>query len=89
MIVSAFEGGRHSAWSCSGWQQETIGRHLIETSGVLRAKQVRLISDTTHELLRRVPDCLADVYRVGSTAPGKPLGPLTFIIITRFSVLMD
>lgn len=35
--------------------------------------QVRLISDTTHELLRRVPDCLADVYRVGSTAPGKTL----------------
>jgi len=23
-----------------------------------------------HELLRRVPDCLADVFRIGSTAPG-------------------
>ena len=31
---------------------------------------VRIISDERHELLRRVPAPLADVYRVGSTTPG-------------------
>jgi len=31
---------------------------------------VRLVSDGASELLRGVPDELADVYRVGSTAPG-------------------
>ncbi len=31
---------------------------------------VRLISNSASELLRGVPDALADVYRVGSTAPG-------------------
>ena len=34
---------------------------------------VRVISDERHELLRRVPAPLADVYRVGSTTPGDPL----------------
>jgi vacuolar protein sorting-associated protein 16 len=31
---------------------------------------VRVVSDERHELLRRVPAPLADVYRVGSTTPG-------------------
>jgi len=33
--------------------------------------QVRLLSQNKHELLRRVPDGLADVFRIGSTAPGQ------------------
>lgn len=33
----------------------------------------RLVSTTTHELLRRVPDCLVQVYRPGSTAPAAQL----------------
>ncbi|KAK9907253.1 hypothetical protein WJX75_000093 [Coccomyxa subellipsoidea] len=47
-------------------------KYSLEEPAVLvtECDGVRLISDTTHELLRRVPDCLADVYRVGSTAPG-------------------
>ena len=41
------------------------GTHLVtECDGV------RLLSAGAHELLRRVPDALADVFRVGSTAPG-------------------
>lgn len=41
------------------------GTHLVtECDGV------RLLSAGRHELLRRVPDALADVFRVGSTAPG-------------------
>ena len=32
--------------------------------------QVRLLTQSRHELLRRVPDGLADVFRIGSTAPG-------------------
>lgn len=32
---------------------------------------VRVVSDSTSELLRGVPDALADVHRVGSTAPGE------------------
>ena len=52
------------------------GTHLVtECDGV------RLLSAGCHELLRRVPDALADVFRVGSTAPGthgRPVhGPLT------------
>ena len=35
---------------------------------------VRVISDERHELLRRVPAPLADVYRVGSTTPGDTPG---------------
>ena len=31
---------------------------------------VRVLSDATSELLRGVPDALADIHRVGSTAPG-------------------
>ncbi|KAK9815234.1 hypothetical protein WJX72_000416 [[Myrmecia] bisecta] len=31
---------------------------------------VRIVSNETHELLRRVPDCLVDVFRPGSTEPG-------------------
>ena len=37
--------------------------------------QVRLLSQNGHELLRRVPDGLADVFRIGSTAPGQWLAP--------------
>lgn len=50
-------------------------KYSLEEPAVLvtECDGVRLISDTTHELLRRVPDCLADVYRVGSTAPGAAL----------------
>ena len=32
----------------------------------------RLITRERNELLRRVPDVLADVFGIGSTAPGKP-----------------
>ncbi len=32
---------------------------------------VRVLSDERHELLRRVPEPLAEVFRVGSTAPGE------------------
>lgn len=35
---------------------------------------VRVVSDEWHELLRRVPAPLADVYRVGSTTPGENAG---------------
>ena len=38
--------------------------------------QVRLLSQSRHELLRRVPDGLADVFRIGSTAPGQPRAPV-------------
>ena len=31
----------------------------------------RLLGDSTHELLRRVPAPLTDIFRVGSTAPGE------------------
>ena len=37
---------------------------------------VRLLGSCRHELLRRVPDALADVFRVGSTAPGPHAGCL-------------
>ena len=39
---------------------------------------VRVISDERHELLRRVPAPLADVYRVGSTTPGDNAGSHAF-----------
>jgi Vps16, N-terminal region len=32
---------------------------------------VRILGDEAHELLRRVPAPLADVFRVGSTTPGE------------------
>ncbi len=32
---------------------------------------VRVLTASTHELLRRIPDPLADVYRIGSTTPGR------------------
>ena len=33
---------------------------------------VRVVAGQRHDLLRRVPDCLTDVFRIGSTAPGAP-----------------
>lgn len=48
-------------------------RYTVESPCVLAPEcdGIRIISQTTHELLRRVPDPLADVFRPGSTAPGR------------------
>ena len=50
-------------------------RYTVESPCVLAPEcdGIRIISQTTHELLRRVPDPLADVFRPGSTAPGDQL----------------
>lgn len=50
-------------------------RYTVESPCVLAPEcdGIRIISQTTHELLRRVPDPLADVFRPGSTAPGRHL----------------
>lgn len=37
---------------------------------------MRVLSDTTIELLRGVPDALADIHRVGSTASGESCSAL-------------
>jgi len=60
------------------------GTHLssaeINHNNVPQSVQVRLLSQNKHELLRRVPDGLADVFRIGSTAPGQhPPLPQTVI----------
>lgn len=41
-----------------------------EAVGLWQVDGIRLVSNSASELLRGVPDALADVYRVGSTAPG-------------------
>lgn len=53
-------------------------RYTVESPCVLAPEcdGIRIISQSTHELLRRVPDPLADVFRPGSTAPGRH--PLSF-----------
>lgn len=53
----------HSVEEESGWLNIAAGL------------QVRLLSQNKHELLRRVPDGLADVFRIGSTAPGQAPAP--------------
>ncbi len=47
-------------------------KYALEEAALLAAELdgVRLLGSCRHELLRRVPDALADVFRVGSTAPG-------------------
>ena len=55
---------------------ELPGRHSFRARVLsLHHMQVRLLSQNRHELLRRVPDGLADVFRIGSTAPGQWLAP--------------
>ncbi len=47
-------------------------KHAVEPGAALvpEVDGVRVVAAGRHELLRRVPDCLADVFRIGSTAPG-------------------
>ncbi|KAK9823042.1 hypothetical protein WJX81_002597 [Elliptochloris bilobata] len=47
-------------------------KHTVELGAALvpECDGVRMVTATRHDLLRRVPDCLADVFRIGSTAPG-------------------
>ena len=37
---------------------------------------VRVISSTQHELLRQVPTSLVDVFKIGSTTPGRQTVPI-------------
>ena len=50
---------------------------------------VRLLSAGAHELLRRVPDALADVFRVGSTAPGAQNPPSVYDIVVAMEGGVD
>ena len=49
-------------------------KHAVEPGAALVAESdgVRVVAGTRHDLLRRVPDCLTDIFRIGSTAPGAP-----------------
>ena len=47
-------------------------KHAVEPGAALvpECDGVRVVAGQRHHLLRRVPDCLTDVFRIGSTAPG-------------------
>lgn len=47
-------------------------KHAVEPGAALvpECDGVRVVAGQRHDLLRRVPDCLTDVFRIGSTAPG-------------------
>lgn len=51
------------------WVKHAVGPGA---SLVAESDGVRVVASTRHDMLRRVPDCLTDVFRIGSTAPGAP-----------------
>ena len=46
---------------------------------------VRILTSQRHELLRRVPDALVDIFRIGSTSPGCTPAPACLSMTPRLT----